>query len=158
MNNFNAALDNKDFLYKMAIIKTQDINNAQELVQDTLIKAYRFWDRFDGDNCRAWLITIMNNTFINKWKAQQRLPQRLSMVDAAHNENPDVILDRKEAYNKAQDIINILPEDWKTAIKLFYFDGYTHKEIAKMTNVPIGTIKSRIYRGIKVMKRKYTER
>jgi RNA polymerase sigma-70 factor (ECF subfamily) len=148
---FNQQLINqrtplKNFAYSL----TMNIEEAQDLLQDTYLKAITYREKFvDASNLKAWLYTIMKNTFINNYrrniKTRQIIQQTddLSYVKVANgvgNPSADSQINHKELVKAVQN----LEDEYKIPFTR-YFDGYKYKEIAQELNLPIGTVKSRIF-------------
>ncbi len=157
------ALPHMDALYNFALRMTGDSDDANDLVQDTYLKAFRFFDKFEkGTNIKAWLFRIMKNTFINTYRKKSKEPAQIdyeevekfyenvkpSSTDSAHLE--------KEIYDNLLDdeittSIASLPEDFKTVIILADIEGFTYDEIADFVDVPVGTVRSRLHRARKML-------
>jgi len=158
------ALPHMDALYNFALRMTGDGDDANDLVQDTFLKAFRFFDKFEkGTNCKAWLFRIMKNTFINSYrKKKTKEPDKVdyedvekfyetvkpSSTDSAHLE--------KEIYDNLLDdeitsAIASLPDDFKTVIILSDIEGFTYDEIADFVDCPVGTVRSRLHRARKML-------
>lgn len=157
------ALPHMDALYNFALRMTGDSDDANDLVQDTFLKAFRFFDKFEkGTNCKAWLFRIMKNTFINTYRKKTKEPDKVdyeevenfyenikaSSTDSAHLE--------KEIYENLLDddissAIASLPDDFKTVIILSDIEGFTYDEIADFTDCPVGTVRSRLHRARKML-------
>jgi RNA polymerase sigma-70 factor, ECF subfamily len=167
------ALEYLDALYRTALRLTRNEADAEDLVQETYLKAFRFRDKFQpGTNLRAWLFRILTNTFINRYRKKQREPQLTPVEDAE-----DFFLYRKvssqrdehlfpsaeeEALSKLADedvkrAIEELPEVFRIAVLLADVEGFSYKEIAEITNVKIGTVMSRLSRGRRLLQRKLWE-
>lgn len=138
---------------------TADIEDANDLVQDTLIKAIRYHAQYqDGTNLRAWLYTIMRNTFINDYRQRQR---RRGLMDVTDDITSDKLV--KSASNNLGENA-FLMEDINRALKnlqpeystpfLKYFEGYKYHEIAEELQIPIGTVKTRIHFARQILKGK----
>lgn len=154
--DFNSSLqDHRDGLYSFAMSFTKDADDAADLVQDTLIKAIRCASNFqEGTNIKAWLYTILRNTYINSYRRQQRVRKLITVTDeispeqlnlsSTNNlgENTCTMDDINRAMAKLQPIYSIP--------FLRFFEGYKYHEIAEELNIPIGTVKTRIHlaRGI----------
>jgi RNA polymerase sigma factor (sigma-70 family) len=149
--------DHKSALQNFAFKFTQNLDDADDLVQDTILKAMRYSKMFqDGSNMKAWLYTIMKNTFINDYR---KASKRLSVMDTTeeissaqlfksaseNNVNNKFISDD---VNKALNKLN--PDYYIPFTK--YFEGYKYHEIADMLNIPIGTIKTRIHVARQLLK------
>lgn len=149
-----------DQLYYYALQLTEDKDDAHDLVQETSYKALKNYSKLKNEDHRnAWLYTILRNTYINSLRSGHH--RNIKMNKADHDvqissamipafENPDRIFDRKELMEQ----IRNLPATYAKPLKLF-LAGYSYKEIAKMTDVPIGTIKSRIHLAKEKLKNQY---
>jgi RNA polymerase sigma-70 factor (ECF subfamily) len=157
------ALPHMDALYNFALRMTGDSDDANDLVQDTFLKAFRFFDKFEkGTNCKAWLFRIMKNTYINTYRKKTKEPNKIdyeevenfyenvkpSSTDSAHLE--------KEIYDNLLDdeistAIASLPDDFKTVIILSDIEGFTYDEIADFIDCPVGTVRSRLHRARKML-------
>lgn len=151
------ALAHLDDLHEQALSLTGgDEARAQDLVQDTLLKAYQSWDSYEtGTNCRGWLMTILRNKFISEFRKQKRRPSRLALEDL-----PDrSILEDRSAEDPAaafyesliaDDIVEALeelPDHFRVAIILSDLRDWQYKEISDELRIPVGTVKSRLSRA-----------
>ncbi len=154
------ALLHIDALFNFALSMTKDPDDAQDLVQETYLRAYRFSDKYEiGTNCKAWLFRILRNTFINKYRKGTKEPDR---VDYDENESPNQLLScsedlRQSMFDKMFDddvtgAIAALPEIFKVPVLLCDIEGFTYEEIANMVDCPVGTVRSRIHRGRKMLR------
>lgn len=145
-------------LYATALRLTRNRPDAEDLVQDTVVKALRFADRFTpGTNLKAWLYTILHNTWRNRRRDVSREPLDVDseVVDGAASlpggpaalENPERILLRETLDADLQSALDDLPEAFRQAVWLRDVEEFTYAEIAAMLDVPIGTVMSRISRG-----------
>jgi RNA polymerase sigma-70 factor (ECF subfamily) len=154
-----------DALYNFAFHLTYDDENANDLVQETFLKAWRFIESYDrGTNAKAWLFKILKNTFINEYRRKVRQPSRADFekVVKIHedDENPTYIggLDtRQDAFkgmvgDELTRAINQLPVDFRTAIILCDLEDFKYDEIAKILDIPIGTVRSRLHRARNMLK------
>lgn len=157
------AVPHMDALYNFAIKMTGDSDDASDLIQETYLKAFRFWDKFEkGTNCKAWLFRIMKNTFINTYRKKSKEPDKVD-YDAIENfyenikpTNVDSAYLEKDIYDKLLDdelssAISSLPEDFRTVVVLCDIEGYTYDEIADFVDVPVGTVRSRLHRARKML-------
>jgi len=157
------ALPHMDALYNFALQLTQDSDDAADLLQETYVKAYRFWDKFEkGTNCKAWLFRIMKNSFINFYRKNTRSPEKLDYDEIeviyetikSNDENPHN-LDREIYDNifddEVMEAIKSLPEEFRTVLIMCDVEGMTYEEIADFLDIPIGTVRSRIHRARKVL-------
>lgn len=157
------AIPHMDALYNFAFKMTGDSDDANDLVQETYMRAFRFFDKFEnGTNCKAWLFRIMKNTFINVYRKESKSPEKVdyeeienfyenikaSNTDDAHLEKDiyDNLLD--DELTKA---ISTLPEDFRTVILLCDIEGFTYEEIADFVDAPVGTVRSRLHRARKML-------
>jgi len=147
-------------LFYYALQLTEDRDDALDLVQETSFKALKNRNRLhNNDHIRAWLYTILKNTYINYLRSSHYRQltydsDELSNYAAPYNGSngaPYEQLQRKELY----EIIGMLPGSYEKPIKMF-LSGYSYKEIAKQMNIPIGTVKSRIHLGKKQIRKVYT--
>lgn len=153
------ALQYMDSLYGVALRMTRDATEAQDLVQDAYLRAYRFFDKFKkGTNFRAWLFKILRNVYINKYRKKLKAPM---MIDASNAEiaeelqssiNPENDIFDKLLDDDVKNAIDELPDDFRDAIVLSDIEGFSYKEIADILNCPIGTVMSRLHRGRKLLR------
>lgn len=160
-----AALEHLDALYGVALRLARDEQNAQDLVQDTYVRALRYYDRFQwGTNIRAWLLRILTNTFINRYRQAQRERQLTDGVQAEPAQ--EALLSSqsiwqlrdpenhvmggllREELNKA---VDELPAEFKMTIILADVYGFSYREIAEIIDRPIGTVMSRLHRARKAL-------
>jgi len=170
------AMEHIDSLYSMAIRLVFNKEEAEDLVQETYLKAYRFFNTFQkGTNIKAWLFKILRNTFINKYRKTVNLPSEILYEDVesvnsnlSYKQESDSgeltdTLESKyiELGNLMEDdvkqAIDSLSIEYREAILLSDVEGLSYQEIAEIANVPIGTIKSRLNRGRKLLQKKLWE-
>ncbi len=160
------ALVHIDSLLRTALRMTRDEGDANDLVQETFLKAYRFWDKFqEGSNCRAWLYKIMTNIFINNYRAKAWKPQTIDIEDIddsflhgqlsalGPSDNPEKLFFDKVFDDDVKGAIDELPEDFRLVTVLSFLDGFSYQEIADILNINIGTVKSRLHRGRKLLQK-----
>ncbi len=160
-------------LYTAALRMTRNPSDAEDLVQETYLKAYRAYGSFeDGTNLKAWLYKILTNTYINAYRARQRRPEQVDVEDVE-----DLYLyrrlaprvgagvgagDGRSAEDEAMELfsdeevksaIESLPEAFRIAVILADVEGFSYKEISEITDVPIGTVMSRIHRGRRALQK-----
>ncbi len=160
------ALVHLDSLYGAAYRLTRNPRDAEDLVQDSLLRAYRFWDSFQQDsNCKAWLLRIVTNTFINEYQRKKRSREVLDaataeqdatdgvLVHAAANDkqSPERVLLQQSVSDDVQRALDQLPDDFRTAVILCDMQGLSYKEIAEIMACPVGTVMSRLFRGRKLL-------
>jgi RNA polymerase sigma-70 factor (ECF subfamily) len=160
------ALVHTDALYGAAYRLTRNARDAEDLVQDSLLRAYRFWDSFEQDsNCKAWLLRIVTNTFINEYQRKKRSREVLDAAtteqdttdgvlihaDANERQSPERALLDRSVSDDVQRALDALPEDFRTAVVLCDVQGLSYKEIAEIMQTPVGTVMSRLFRGRKLL-------
>ena len=163
------AMEHMSSLYSAALRMTRNPADAEDLVQETYLRAYRGFDGFkEGTNLKAWLYRILTNTYINTYRAKQRRPDETDLEDVedlylynrlggleaarAGRSAEDELMDLfTEAEIKAA--IEELPENFRIAVLLADVEGFSYKEIAEITDVPIGTVMSRLHRGRKALEK-----
>jgi RNA polymerase sigma-70 factor (ECF subfamily) len=165
--NFTAdAIEFMPGLYSAALRMTRNAADAEDLVQETYLKAYRSYGSFtEGTNLRAWLYRILTNTYINSYRAAQRRPETTDVEDVE-----DLYLyrrlagsgDERSAEDEAlerftdEDVkgaLEALPDAFRIAVLLADVEGFSYKEISEITDVPIGTVMSRIHRGRRALQK-----
>ncbi|HHT9113643.1 MAG: sigma-70 family RNA polymerase sigma factor [Planctomycetes bacterium] len=170
------AMEHINSLYSMAIRLVFNKEEAEDLVQETYLKAYRFFDTFQkGTNIKAWLFKILRNTFINKYRKAVNLPGEVFYEDVesvnsnlSYKQESDSgeLTDTLESkYNELGNLmeddvkraIDSLPIEYKEAILLSDVEELSYSDIAEITNVPIGTVKSRLNRGRKLLQKSLWE-
>jgi len=167
------AMEHMPSLYAAAMRMTRNRSDAEDLVQETYLKAYRGFGSFeDGTNLRAWLYRILTNTFINIYRAKKRRPEesdlddvedlylyrRLGALEAAQagRSAEDEVLDTfTEAEVKAA--LEALPDQFRMAVLLADVEGFQYKEIAEILDIPIGTVMSRLHRGRRALQKSLFE-
>jgi RNA polymerase sigma-70 factor (ECF subfamily) len=160
------ALPHMDVLYRTALRMTRNESDAEDLVQETYVKAYRFWDRFEpGSNCRAWLFKIMTNIFINEYRSKSRSPLTVNVDELDDNflygqlttdrtvENPEQRFFAKILDDDVKKAIENLPDDFRLVVILSFLEGFSYQEIADIMDLQLGTVKSRLHRGRKLLQK-----
>jgi RNA polymerase sigma-70 factor, ECF subfamily len=160
------ALPHMDALYRTALRMTKNQNDAEDLVQEAYVKAYRFWDKFEpGSNCRAWLFKIMTNIFINDYRSKSRTPVSVNVDDIDDNflygqlanlgpeDNPERRLFAKIFDDDIKKAIEELPDDFRLVVVLSFLEGFSYQEIADIADLQLGTVKSRLHRGRKLLQK-----
>lgn len=158
-------------LYAVALRLTRNATDAQDLTQNTVVKALRFHNRFkDGTYIKAWLLTILRNTFINEYRRRVRRPYfvELTGAEAAASNAPDPEIAYEPAEENASDLLELLddevkdaveslPEDFRLAVIMADLEDKSYKEIAEAMGCPLGTVMSRLYRGRKLLRQRLYE-
>jgi len=160
------ALAHLDAMYGAAYRLTRNPRDAEDLVQDALLRAYRFWDSFQQDsNCKAWLLRIVTNTFINEYTRRKRSREVLDAASAEQEatdgvlvhaaagdkQSPDRVLLEHSVSDDVQRALDSLPDDFRTAVVLCDMQGLSYTEIAEIMECPVGTVMSRLFRGRKLL-------
>jgi RNA polymerase sigma factor (sigma-70 family) len=155
---FSYSLDQLSGVLKPFALKlTRDIDDANDLLQDTMVKAFTNQDKFaEGTNLKAWLYTIMKNTFITNYQKMVRRATFVDTTDNLHYINSSATLIENSAYGEfaIDDIyqaIDKLDDIFSTPF-LLYYRGFKYHEIAERLNIPIGTVKNRIHIARKYLK------
>lgn len=161
------TLEHMDALYGAALRLTRSPKDAEDLVQDTFLKAFRFFDSFEkGTNIKAWLFKIQTNTFINKYR------RKVKERELAETPAEDVVLDRfvsSEQVRAVQDpegdffgkllsdevveALDQVPVDFRMVVILADIQGFSYKEIAEIVGCPVGTVMSRLFRGRRILQK-----
>jgi RNA polymerase sigma-70 factor, ECF subfamily len=167
------AMELMPSLYSAALRMTRNRADAEDLVQETYLRAYRGFSGFqDGTNLKAWLYRILTNTYINSYRAKKRRPDeteldevedlylyhRIGGLEAAMagRSAEDELLDRfTEA--EVKEAIEELPDNFRMAVLLADVEGFSYKEIAEILDIPIGTVMSRLHRGRKALQKRLYE-
>jgi len=170
------AMEHIDSLYNMALRLVFNKEEAEDLVQETYLKAYRFFDSFQkGTNIKAWLYKILKNTFINKYRKEIATPGEILYEDLEainsglaykQETNSTELADTLESKyadfsglleDDVKQALDSLPAEYREAILLSDVEELSYQDIAEIANVPIGTIKSRLNRGRKLLQKKLFE-
>ncbi|MEX2234276.1 MAG: sigma-70 family RNA polymerase sigma factor [Cyclobacteriaceae bacterium] len=156
-------------MYNFAYRLTLDSDDAKDLLQDTYLKAFRFIDSFQqGTNAKAWLFRILKNSFINDYRKKSKEPSKVDYqeVETFYNsEDVDRQITPDLRVEALQDMIgdeisialNSLDVDFRTVIILCDLEGFKYEEMAKILDIPIGTVRSRLHRARNLLKEKLSE-
>ncbi len=166
--DFNSqAMPFVDSLYNTAYRMTRSAEDAEDLVQETFFKAYKYYDKFEeGTNLKAWLFKILKNTFINNYRKKKLEPRS---VDFAEIEDSFERIVRRDSAEPAGDpeteffngvldddvrkALESLPYDYRMVVILADLEDFSYKEIAEILDCPVGTVMSRLYRGRKLLEK-----
>ena len=160
-----------DPLYNFAYRLTLDEDDANDLVQETYLKAYRFFEYFEpGTNAKAWLFRILKNSFINDFRKKSKQPAKVDYSEIEGYYNPEDVESDSDVGGSSSDMrqqsvrdligdevasaLNSLPVDFRTVIILCDLEGFTYEEMAKVLDIPIGTVRSRLHRARHFLKEK----
>lgn len=155
------ALVHLDLLYNSAMQMTRNAADAQDLVQETFVKAYRFFDKFQrGTNCKAWLFKIMKNNYINAFRKKSKEPVRVDFdeVEGILQAKPEPAVSLgtgRELESVFEELVeddvkkalDELPPEFKMVVVLSDVEGFSYQEIAGIMDCPIGTVRSRLSRA-----------
>jgi RNA polymerase sigma-70 factor, ECF subfamily len=157
------ALVHLDVLYRVALRLTGNRSDADDLVQETMLKAYRAWDQYEqGTNAKAWLLTILRHAFINEYRRRIRHPETVD-IDAiepfavfseVQDEDPQGAFFDRIVDDEVLRAIDQLPEAFRETLVLSDVEGMSYQEIAGILGVPIGTVKSRLFRARQLLQGK----
>jgi RNA polymerase sigma-70 factor, ECF subfamily len=160
------VLDHMDMIYAVALRLTRNATDAQDLTQNTVVKALRFHNKFEkGTYIKAWLLTILRNTFINEYRRKARRPMFVELTGA--EPSPEMPLDPEVNYepedrtsvglmelldDEVKNAVEALPDDFRHAVIMADLEDKSYKEIAEVMQCPLGTVMSRLYRGRKLLR------
>jgi RNA polymerase sigma-70 factor (ECF subfamily) len=163
------ALSFLDALYRTALRMTRSEAEAEDLVQETYIRAFRFRHQFTaGTNLKAWLFRILTNTFINQYRRKAARPETTELDDVEESilyrhmrdvspgsasPNPEAELIDNTLSSEVKDALEALPEKFRSTL-LLDVEGFSYKEIAEVLDIPIGTVMSRLHRGRKFLQKR----
>jgi RNA polymerase sigma-70 factor (ECF subfamily) len=156
-------------LYGAAMRMTRNPADAEDLVQEAYLRAYRGYGNFDaGTNLKAWLFRILTNTYINSYRAKQRRPETVDLEEGedfflfnrvggleaatANRTTEDTVLERITD-TEVKEAVESLPENFRIPVLLADVEGFSYKEIAEIMDVPIGTVMSRLHRGRRALQK-----
>jgi RNA polymerase sigma-70 factor (ECF subfamily) len=163
------ALSFIDALYRTALRMTRSEADAEDLVQETYIRAFRFREQFTpGTHLKAWLFRILTNTFINQYRRKAARPQSTELDDvdesilyrhmrnvapASESPDPETLIVDNTVSTEVKEALEELPEKFRTTV-LLDVEGFSYKEIAETLDIPIGTVMSRLHRGRKFLQKR----
>ena len=162
----NEFMPHIDSMYNFAYRLTFDEDEAKDLVQDTYMKAFRFINSFlEGTNAKAWLYRILKNSFINDYRKKSKQPSKVDYQEVeqfynSEDTRSEATVDlRIEATkdmigDEITNALNSLAVDFRTVIILCDLEGFTYEEMAKILDIPIGTVRSRLHRARNLMREK----
>jgi RNA polymerase sigma-70 factor, ECF subfamily len=154
-------------MYSAAFRLTRNAADAEDLIQETFLRAYRGFHQFEeGTNLKAWLYRILMNTFINSYRKKQREPQTISdeevedwylyskMAERGAEPSAETSVIESLPDEDVQEALSSLPDQFRIAVLLADVEGFSYKEIAEITGVPIGTVMSRLHRGRRALEKR----
>lgn len=159
------AMPHLNALYGAAMRLTRQANDAEDLVQETFLKAFKAFDQFEpGTNCKAWLFRILTNTFINKYRRRVKEREILEGSERTtaqhylvHPPSKRPSLDPENSFADrflSDEVLNALeqvPTDFRQVVILSDIHGFSYKDIAEMIDIPVGTVMSRLFRGRRIL-------
>jgi RNA polymerase sigma-70 factor (ECF subfamily) len=160
------ALVHLDALYRVALRLTGNPSDAHDLVQETMLKAYRSWHQYQqGTNAKGWLLTILRHAFINEYRRRTRRPETVNLdaiepfavFDELQDEDPQARFFDQIVDDEVLRAIDALPEQFREAVVLSDVEGMSYEEVARILDVPIGTVKSRLFRARRLLQAKLYE-
>jgi RNA polymerase sigma-70 factor (ECF subfamily) len=156
------ALPHLGALYGSALRLTRNPGDAEDLVQEAMLRAYRFFDTFEaGTNCKAWLFRILTNVFRNRYREREREQQILAEAEASDanverftgvgfSDSESALLGRMVSKD-VEEALRQVPADFRLAVILADLEDFSYKEIAEIMECPAGTVMSRLFRGRKIL-------
>jgi len=165
--NFEAGeLPYREPLYKTALRLTRNSEDAEDLLQETYLKAYRHYNSFQpGTNLKAWLFKILKNTFINEYRRRKQIPPQVDFSEFEETFESVLMNKDRAARTPEEDLLestldgevrralSSLPHNYKVVVLLADIEGYAYKEIAEILAIPVGTVMSRLYRGRRLLEK-----
>jgi RNA polymerase sigma-70 factor, ECF subfamily len=157
------ALVHLDSLYRVALRLTGNTAEADDLVQETMLKAYRAWHQFErGTNAKGWLLTILRHAFINEYRRRTRHPETVdidaiepfSVFQEVQDDDPQGTFFDRIVDDEVLRAIDTLPEQFRETVVLSDVEGMSYEEIARVLEVPVGTVKSRLFRARRMLQQK----
>lgn len=155
------ALPHTDAAYNLARWLTGDSHKAEDIAQEALLRAYRFFGRFEGEDARAWLLTIVRNTYYSQWRRERTRDETTEFDEEIHSfegsgpapamgrtdANPETLLARAQELRLLDGALGRLPLEYREALVLRELEDLSYKQIAAALDIPIGTVMSRIARA-----------
>jgi RNA polymerase sigma-70 factor (ECF subfamily) len=163
----NGELPYRDQLFKTALRLARNAEDAEDLLQETYLKAYRHYASFQpGTNLKAWLFKILKNTFINEYRRRKQVPAQVDFAEfeetfesainssevAANRTTEDELADAG-GDSEVRQALGSLPHNYKVVVLLADIEGHAYKEIAEILAIPVGTVMSRLYRGRRLLEK-----
>ncbi|MEE9276613.1 MAG: sigma-70 family RNA polymerase sigma factor [bacterium] len=159
------ALEHMDALYRSALRMTGNPADAEDIVQDVYLRAFRFQRQFQpGTNIRAWLFKILRNTYINRYRRDVRAPSQVGFEDpeffrseiemvntSAQTRGPEAEFFNRQTAQDIEKAFAELPEKFQRIVLLSDVEGFSYKEIADIEECPLGTVMSRLYRARRML-------
>jgi RNA polymerase sigma-70 factor (ECF subfamily) len=145
--------------FNLACWLTRSRQDAEDVVQEAYLRAFKFYDGFHGDDSRAWLLTIVRNTFYTWYQEQQKQRQETVFDEDVHDfsaagtadGNPELLLMQKDCERQLQQALHALPLEFREVMVMRELEELSYKQIAAIVGIPIGTVMSRLGRGRKLL-------
>jgi RNA polymerase sigma-70 factor, ECF subfamily len=160
------ALPHLPALYSAAVRLTRNERDAEDLVQDAILRAYRFFDSFEpGTNCKAWLFRILTNVFCNRYREREREQEILAEAESSeanveqflagieNGRDVETALLGRMVSGEVERALKEVPQDFRLAVLLADLEDFSYKEIAEIMECPAGTVMSRLFRGRKILQK-----
>ncbi len=160
----NLAIEHINSLYRAALRMTGQPADAEDLVQEVYLRAYRFFHQFQpGTNIRAWLFRILRNTYINRYRRETRAPTEIGLDDSEsyyefqavkanpNSEGPEAAYFSRQSANDIEAALLKIPEKFQRIVILSDVEGFSYREIAEIESCPLGTVMSRLYRARRML-------
>ena len=163
----SVALPQLDALFNLALKLTRNRKDAEDLVQETYLRAFRFFDSYEsGTQIKAWLFRILRNTFINRYRAAKVRPEEVEFekIEAVYEQmvetsflrdrqapDPEAVIMSGVMDAEVQDAMAALPEEYRAVVVMALVEEMSYKEIAGALSIPLGTVMSRLHRGRKML-------
>ena len=158
-------LPHLDAAYNLARWLSGSASDADDVVQDAFLRAFRFFDTFDGDNARAWLLAIVRNTWFSEWRRRHPSHQSESVPfddettpedalpgwDVASPDNPETLIVRRDEIRLVHRALSALPPEYREVVVLRELEDMSYRDIATVAGVPVGTVMSRLSRGRRLL-------
>jgi RNA polymerase sigma-70 factor (ECF subfamily) len=158
------AIQHMNSFYNTALRMTGNEAEAEDLVQDAYLRAFRFFDKFEkGTNFKAWLFKIIRNIYINKYRNEINTPQMMDVSDAeaigflSERDTPEILIFDDLLDDDITKALDTLPDDFRLTLIMSDLEGFSYKEIADILDCPIGTVMSRLHRGRKLLRKNLYE-
>ncbi len=159
------ALPQRSYLYKVASYLTKKRARAEDLVQETYLRAFRFFDKFEpGSNCKAWLLSILRHLFVNQYRHRKNQPEMVNckylddmfeftveQEELMERGDPENLLLWNLMHEEVEEALEGLPADYRSAVNLVDIDELSYQEAAEAMKCPIGTLRSRVSRGRRML-------
>jgi RNA polymerase sigma-70 factor (ECF subfamily) len=147
-----ALLPHLDAAYNLARWLLRDDHDAEDMVQEAFLRAFRFFDRFQGGDSRAWLLAVVRNTCYT-WLKQNRARDLMTPFDerlhgsAPDDANPEYLFQQKASAELLREALEELPVEYREILVLRELEGFSYREIASIADIPLGTVMSRLTRA-----------